>query len=277
MPRQYSQAVFQTGNIATSDDINNEMNTDTSEFNGLLDQNQTPLAAVVASKFLPPEVVVEYDGVFAGYPEHKIAHTYMQSQSYHVSEFCGENTNPQPPPGTPPPYTIFSPLEWTLGWIKLTSKRLTYDGSKSQPVGSAINFEAKEGMLVGEIMFDADWRQSFKVSYYNNPPFQQTPQPQVWFLYDATMIEVGVFVNDTLVATTDQQSLGGRYTFVLPFSVPIGTQSVTVDIRFRLILNNKFGGADGVPTQGWDFVESKQFLSTFFVHDSLIWVRNQYR
>jgi hypothetical protein len=120
-------------------------------------------------------------------------------------------------------------------------------------------------MLVGEILIDASWRQSFRqVSVTSgDPPSSRLVSKE----RNDGFIEFGAFCNDVCVARSDLQWLGGRFTFVLPFSTPIGSTSCIVDIRFRLIFIN---GKEINPI-------ISESIASFKVRDSSIFVRNQYR
>jgi len=259
MPRQYTQRASVLGNIVAADDFNAEVTATMSEYNGLLDQNQIPLDTIRDTHFDVPYYNEEYNGIAAGWQGHFIRHTYQQSQSYHVSEHCGENSiNPGADTTT-----RFSDTQLTLGWIKLESGRTT----GTYAPGAAVSFKSKEGMLVGEAMGDFEWRMNYWIKDYNTPQEETLPMDISW-------IEVGVFVNDVLCGRTDQQYLGGRFTFVVPFSCPIGSQDVKVDVRFK-VSANPFP-QDPIDLS-WENKDNQKFIQDLWVWDSQLWVRNQYR
>lgn len=259
MARQYTQRAFIGGNLANAEDWNAEMNSSVSELNGQLDQNNMPLSTVDDSKVVDPILDVEIDTTAVS--RYLVAHSYMPSQSYHVSSLVDND-----PTDVTLETATYAPDDWFLGWQRLAQKRLTPSFGTNYFAGSEIQFEAKEGMLVGEILIDASWRQTFRtttVSDGGTPP-EITPVTKA---RNDEFIEVGAFCNDVCVARTDLQWLGGRFTYVLPFSTPIGTTNCSVDIRFRLIFQN---GKEINPILA-------SFTSSFIVYDSSIFVRNQYR
>jgi hypothetical protein len=184
----------------------------------------------------------------------------MPSQSYHVSSLVDDD-----PTDVTFETSTWAPDDWFLGWQRMAQKRLTPNFGTNYYAGAEVQFEAKEGMLVGEILIDASWRQSFRqVSVTSgDPPSSRLVSKE----RNDGFIEFGAFCNDVCVARSDLQWLGGRFTFVLPFSTPIGSTSCIVDIRFRLIFIN---GKEINPI-------ISESIASFKVRDSSIFVRNQYR
>lgn len=201
MPRQYTQTAIMPQQITKASDINSEFRSVTTEINGILDQNNMPLESVSKAKVVDPVFVTEYQSPTAS--AHNVKHTYMASQSYHTSRFCG------PDGEVLEPVTTIPQSDWTLGWIKLNLFRKESSGGVDYFPGSGISFDAKEGMIVGEIQMDTDWRTS-----YITRQFQQQPEPDSVYLYEEYFIEWGVFVNDVCCGRTDEQWGGGRFTYV---------------------------------------------------------------
>lgn len=256
MPRQYTQRAHIGGNLANAEDWNGEISTAVSEINGQLDQNNMPLDSVTDTKLKPATVVVDLDNTAVA--KDFIAHTYMQSQSYHVSSSCiGENFT-----------SNFYKDEWTktdwqLGWMKLSEKRNITVGGITYYAGAEIDFEAKEGMILGEAFVDVDWRASYWLRRIGDPTVRSA------LLRDQNFVELGVFINDVCCARTDLQWHGGRFTYVLPYSTPIGTTPVKIDIRFRINFNNEPPGTSYIIDEDW--------IESLYVWDSGLWARNQYR
>ena len=228
------------------------MNSSVSEINGQLDQNNMPLSTVDDSKVADPILDVELDTTVIS--RYLVAHSYMPSQSYHVSSLVDDD-----PTDVTFETSTWAPDDWFLGWQRLSQKRLTPNFGTNYYAGAEVQFEAKEGMLVGEILIDASWRQSFR--QVNVEGDLVTKERNDGF------IEFGAFCNDVCIARSDLQWLGGRFTFVLPFSTPIGSTGCIVDIRFRLIFIN---GKEINPI-------ISESIASFKVRDSSIFVRNQYR
>jgi hypothetical protein len=262
MPRQYTQRAFIGGNITKADDINEELSVAASESNGLLDQNNMPVNSVVNDRVVEPVPQVEVENV--GVTETvRVVHTYMPSQSYHVSELID---NDSVGIGA---VTGWSASDWRLGWMKLSEKRTTPIAGVNYYAGAEVQFPAQEGMIVGEVLVDAEWRASWRDIRYLLTDDPETFD-NITVLTQNNYIELGVFVNDVCVARTDLQWQGGRFTYVMPYSTPIGTTNALIDVRFRIFFSNQFV----TQTQG-TVLDSA--IAPFFVYDSSIWARNQYR
>lgn len=265
MPRQYTQRAFIGGNLANAEDWNAELSTAASEMSGQLDQNNMPLVSVGDVQMIDPTTVVDVDN--SGVARFFIAHSYMPTQSYHISQ-----TSDVDPTDASFYTTTFTPDEWRRGWHRLAEKRITPVGGVNYYAGSELKFQAQEGMIVGEVLFDASWR----ISYWS---WTAEPTEGGQTFTGATsrndaFIEVGVFVNDVCCARTDYQWLGGRFTYHIPFSTPIGTTPVLIDIRFRLKFDNEKAPASG-PVTTYSIKEN--WINPFQVRDSAIWARNVYR
>jgi hypothetical protein len=263
MPRQYTQRAFIGGNIAKTDDINEELSVAAAESNGQLDQNNMPLNSVTAARMVEPKPQVEVDNTAVA--RFFVAHTYMPSQSYHVSEY-----NDADPTNLTFSSTTYDPADWRLGWMKLSEKRTTPIGGTNYYAGAEVTFDAQEGMIVGEVLVDLEWRASWRDIRYQLTPPPNEELKTITVLTQDNYIELGVFVNDVCCARTDVQWLGGRFTYVLPYSTPIGTTTAVVDIRMRLFFSNKF-----VTLTLGTVVDSA--IAPVKVYDSSIWARNQYR
>jgi hypothetical protein len=255
MPRQYTQRAFIGGNIANAEDWNAELSSAGSELSGQLDQNNMPLDTVNSTRVAPAVVVTEVDN--SGAVRDLITHTYMQSQSYHVSSSCLLDTNP----GSLTYSTAWQKADWQLGWMRLAEKRLVVIGGTTYYAGSELRFDSKEGMVVGEAFIDATWRGSYLTGLIDGVG---VGSPRV-----RNFAEFGVFVNDVCVARTGLQFLGGRFTFVIPYSTPVATQECFIDLRFRLQYTNQ--------KKSSTFTVVTEDIAPFTLGDSGVWARNQYR
>lgn len=263
MPRQYTQRAFIGGNLTNASDINEELSVAAAETNGQLDQNNMPLNSVTADRLVEPKAQVEVENVGVNETT-RVVHTYMPSQSYHVSENTDNDSIGLGP------LAVFSPSDWRLGWMKLSEKRTTIIGGVPYYAGAEVTFAAQEGMIVGEALVDFEWRASWRdIHYQLTPPPQETFDTKTVLTQD-NYIELGVFVNDVCCARTDLQWQGGRFTYVLPYSTPIGTTTAVVDIRLRLFFSNKF-----ITLPLGTLVDSA--MAPVWIHDSSLWARNQYR
>jgi len=130
---------------------------------------------------------------------------------------------------------------WSRGWNNLQN----YAGFGNFPM----TFEAREGMLSGCAV--VDW--------------QHGVQEGSDFAGFDWWTEVGVFVNNILIARSGEIH-PRRHTTQVPFSVPVGSQNCTVDVR--LIINTFYTA--GVPS-----VDS--FSTNFHIFGASVWCRNTYR
>ena len=255
MPRQYTQRAFIGGNIANAEDWNGELSSAGSELSGQLDQNNMPLDTVDSTRVAPAVVVTDVDN--SAIARDLITHTYMQSQSYHISSSCLLDTNP----GSLTYATAWQKGDWQLGWMRLAEKRSVVVGGTTHYAGAELRFNSKEGMLVGEAFIDATWRGSYLTGLVNSVG---VGSPRV-----KNFAEFGVFVNDVCVARTGLQFLGGRFTFVIPYSTPVATQECFIDLRFRLQFTNFKNSST--------FTVVTEDIAPFTLGDSGVWARNQYR
>lgn len=264
MPRQYTQRAFIGGNLANAEDWNAELSSAASEMSGQLDQNNMPLGTVDDTKMADPTTVVDIDNTAIA--RFFIAHTYAPTQSYHISE-CSDADPLDASFFT----TTWQPSDWRRGWHRLAEKRTTPIGGTSYYAGSELKFQAQEGMIVGEVLFDASWR----ISYWSWIAESDSGNFTGATSRNDAFIEVGVFVNDVCCGRTDYQWNGGRFTYHIPFSTPIGTTPVLIDIRFRLKFDNVKEPQD-VPGVV-NYIIKENWINPFQVRDSHIWARNVYR
>jgi hypothetical protein len=124
-----------------------------------------------------------------------------------------------------------------------------------------LTFEAREGQLIG--CATIDWEhatQVFLVQVSNDPPaFAPRSRGFDWWS------EWGVFVNNILVARSGA-IYPRRHTTQIPFTIPVGSQSVTIDVRF-LTNTNRANGSPSLLTTSSDFN----------IFSAEIWCRNVYR
>lgn len=93
-----------------------------------------------------------------------------------------------------------------------------------------LSIECEEGILTGEVT--VDWEhgnQGFEVTVEDDPPLSGTrARGMGWYT------EWGVFVNNVMVARSGF-IYPRRHTTRIPYSVPVGTQLVTIDCRFVVV------------------------------------------
>jgi len=241
MARKYTKATSLASDITLADDWNDELGQSLSTLNGDLDQNNMPLEAVRVAELQDPVL-----DTGTGYQ-----HTTMPTQGYFLSYNLGSGQ------------IAFPQTEWQPGWNKL-------EVPIAGPEGVALEFEAEDGMLIGEALIDLDWRMSWYTLYDNDTPPPPDPTSDTLFqAQTANFVEVGVFVNDVCVGRTGKQWLGGRFTYVVPYNTPIGSGPVKVDTRVILYFVNQ-ASAIGYITIATNIADVN-------IGDAILWCRNQWR
>jgi hypothetical protein len=226
-----------------SDNINGNITGVLDEWNGNLGSNNLPIKALTNAAFK--------DGAgTTGFSLSRKATWTGQSQNYHrvkrwnVAE-AGLNV-----------WDVVESIDlgtsnWGKGWNPLENY-----GTFSE---NYLDFDAKEGMLVGCAVID------FFHGY--NRVVYQGPNDETFrvFVGGEWWTQWGVFVNDTLVAETSD-TFPRRETINLPFKVPVGSQKLKIDLRWKSITSDAIGtGFLGNPSTPLE------------IYGAEIWVRNVYR
>jgi hypothetical protein len=213
------------------------------EFNGNLDGNNMPVEALTHSHLALP--VLPQDDYSSG-GVYKIS-SRTPTQSYYDSRcYSWESSDIW----TPLASIDLSSDNWRRGWNKLED----YSPFTNVP----LEFVAREGMLVGAATID--WHHGINrvLASDGDTTFTVWTGGNWW-------TEWGVFVNNLLVARSGE-IYPRRHTTSLPFSVPVGSNPVRIDVRF--IANTYADRNDLLLTDP----------STLFdVFGVGIWARNQYR
>lgn len=243
MARQYTVGPQLAGDIILVDPQNNEINQAVGELNGSLDQNNMPLDSVGRAQLVPPA----YTNI-VGPPAQK--NYVYPSQAYYVTEVC--NT------------FLLNVEEWTLGWNTFESSAFVANRS-----GFVLDFVAQEGMLKGEAVVDFTHRQSYCVFGQN---FGDGVTGYQVSIKDGHTGELGVFVNDVLVARTGPVYIAmGRFTYTVPYATPVKSGAVHIDVRWLLDYKNMSTSLSGIISIGVN-----QVFPIGLEH-RLLWCRNQYR
>lgn len=246
MARQYTIGPQLAGDIILVDPQNNEINQAVGELNGSLDQNNMPLNSVGRAQIVPPA----YTSIVG--PPAQQNYVYP-SQAYYVAEAC--NT-----------YYI-NVDEWTLGWNAFESSAFPSNRS-----GWVLDFVAQEGMLKGEAVVDFTHRQSYFLFYYNS----LTTPAAGWIeiVRDQHKGELGVFVNDVLVARTGPLYIAlGRFTYTIPYATPVKSGPVHIDVRWLIDYKNE----EYVFSSGVIYDIGVNQVFPIGLEHRLLWCRNQYR
>lgn len=265
MARTYTKSSVRPANVSKAKDMNQEVAAVYGEFNGGLSVHNIPINSVTSAKFIDPiystGVISSADGSTNGIK------TEMISQTYYFTEKAGSgtiNNNQTVSPGTtsysgtipaPAKTWSFTGAGWNAGWTSI---------GNALNAGAYLQFDAKEGMLKGTATVDTDLpMQAVYMVDGGGTPFG-VADGNDWAR------RVGVFVNDVLVADTDFCTMAGRYTFHIPFAIPIGSQPCTIDIKW---MANTQQHANSLAT----FVDQNRSAILFRVYTSQLSIRNQYR
>jgi hypothetical protein len=222
--------------------LNNNITTVLDEWNGNLGSNNLPIASLVAANFKDGSGSVGFS------LSRKVIWT-GQGQNYHrvkrwnVAE-AGLNV-----------WDVVESIDlsnsnWGKGWNPLENY-----GTFSE---NYLDFDAKEGMIIGCAVIDY-------FHGYNRVAWQDGETTLRAFYGDQWWVQWGVFVNDTLVAETGS-TYPRRETINLPFKVPVGSQKLKIDLRWKALTSNAVStGFLGNPSTPLE------------VYGAEIWVRNVYR
>ena len=253
MARQYTIGPQLAGDIILIDRQNDEVNQAVGELNGSLDQNNMPLNSVSRAELVAPS----YTSI-VGPPAQK--NYVYPSQAYYVTEVC--NT------------FLINVDEWALGWNTLESSAFPANRS-----GFVLDFVAQEGMLKGEAVVDFTQRQSYLV-YYRIEPGDPGPPPApgatgyIEKVKDQHTGELGVFVNDVLVARTGPIYIAiGRFTYTIPYATPVKSGPVHIDVRWLIDYKNE----EEVYASGTIIDIGINQVYPIGLEHRLLWCRNQYR
>lgn len=226
-----------------SDNINSNITGILDEWNGNLGSNNLPIKALTASNFK--------DGAGkTGFSSARKAEWIGQGQNYHrTKRWNVAEAGLQV-------WEVVESIDlgtsnWGKGWNPLENY-----GSFSN---NYLDFDAKEGMLVGCAVVDF-------FHGYNRVVYQGEGDVTIRaFVGQDWWTQWGVFVNDTLVAETSD-TFPRRETINLPFKVPVGSQKVKIDLRWKSITSDALG-------TGWIGNPS----TPLEIYGAEIWTRNVYR
>jgi len=221
--------------------FNNNLEKVLNEYNGNLNGNNLPVYSVQTDDIIDPAPFIGIAGAVSGFKQE------LTSQGFYSirrsSSFEG---------GT----DVWTPIlqldlatdDWSKGW-----NRLTYYSGFSQCL---LNFDAREGMLVG--CATIDWAHGTDAMIVSEDGLNFTANRG----HDWTS-QWGVFVNDVLVARTASIP-PKRHTSSIPFSIPCGSQSIKIDVRWISAISDY--NTSGTPHG-----------SVFEVYSAEIWTRNVVR
>ena len=211
-----------------------------SEANGGLDSLNMPVESLEHTNFLEARIIDKSTTDLDGGEFNGETQTYSTLKRWNVDNAI---------PYYDPLVTFDLKSEsWTKGWNRLTDINSKFSDFE-------LEVECKEGMLTGHAVIS--FRHGYELDFVEGLP---TIIGEDWWT------RWGIFVNDVLVAETGE-CYARLETLVVPFSVPVGTQKVVVDLRWQSITTYAVEDPDyvGDPSQPLE------------IFGSTMWVRNTFR
>jgi len=254
MAKIYTHYKKKEKNIASNDDWNQESQQIFSEFNGQLSGDQLPFEGVEQDNFKNPTRQTGFFTKPDGSQTNGVGWVGNTDAYYITSEGPTEFNYLREAEGSLTT-TILGPPEKTFSsaapqWVSSINPLSQYYNS-----GAFLRVPTKEGMLKGCATLDTE--------YYG---FTRSGDGFTGNFGTEGRVQLYVFVNDIMVATTGPQPAGKRQTYQLNFAIPVGaSENTDIDIRISAtfdIENNKREFPD----------DAKVVL-----YSSQLWVRNQYR
>jgi hypothetical protein len=241
--KQWTDIPLHQNEAAKPQTFNNNLEKVLNEYNGNLNGNNLPVYSVQTDDIVDPAPVTGISGAVTGFKQD------LTSQGFYSirrsSSFEGASDV-----WTPILQLDLKTDDWSKGW-----NRLTYYSGFSQCL---LNFDAREGMLVGCATIDWAHGTDMMLITSGDPPIDFSgTRGNDW------TSQWGVFVNDVLVARTAAIP-PKRHTSSIPFSIPCGSQTIKVDVRWISVISDY--NATGAPHG-----------SVFEVYSAEIWTRNVVR
>lgn len=226
--KTYTNRPIEQFDAVKPETINDNLDDTLDQLNGNLDANNLPVASVVEGNLVKSRLVSAETG-----DVEKFSVEYP-TQGYHSCKRWGWDGNVPGSYGQHPDATLdLKNNAWRRGFNSLTELG-NYDDFY-------LDFNAKQGMLVGQAVID--WEHGTNV-------FAISALGDAKIAYGQSQwSEWGVFVNNILVARTGY-IYPRRHTTCIPFSIPIGSQSVRIEVKFVTNTGGIVGAAplDNNPT-----------------------------
>lgn len=242
MSKHYTEKPSVRHQQVKSENLNDNLTKTLGEVNGNLNSNNLPVDSLTFANFADPQssevtsnatTTLKFEGATQDY------HRVRRWNTFEDSADMWE-----------PVVSIDLPTaNWSTGWNKLVDYG-TMDYT-------FLDFDAKEGMLTGCAVIDFHHGID-RIGYGQDPVIRAFTGDEWWTGW-------GVFVNDTLVAETSN-IYARRITCNIPFKVPVGSQKVKIDLRWRAKTSDAVGTSfNGNPSRPIDIFGAE------------IWVRNTKR
>lgn len=247
MSKHYTEKPSVRHQQTKSENLNDNITKTLGEVNGNLNSNNLPVDSLTFANFSNPicsettsnaTTTLKFEGATQNYHRVRRWNTFEDSNDMWV-----------------PVETInLQTANWSTGWNKLVDF-----GSMDY---TFLDFDAKEGMLTGCAVID--FHHGVDRIVYQSGEGGDEVTIRTFFGND-WWTGWGVFVNDTLVAETSN-IYARRITCNIPFKVPVGSQKVKIDLRWRAKTSDAVGTAyQGNPSRPLDIFGAE------------IWVRNTKR
>lgn len=239
--KTFTQLPITSQGAVKPDTFNVNAGTYIGELNGGLNGNNLPVNSVVTLNIMGSQPYTDISGGVTG----KLAP--LQTQGYYwkrrSSSFEGATDV-----WTPITTIDLKTDDWSRGWNKLSN--LTSWSSFD------LAFETVEGMLSGCANIDWQHGTDTLLCDLSGIAFSGERGEDWW-------TDWGVFVNDVLIARSGKMP-PKRHTTQLPFSIPVGSNGVTIDIRWQSNISdyNTTGEPHG---------------SELLIFSAETWARNTYR
>ena len=224
------------------ENLNDNLDNTLAEVNGNLNSNNFPVGKLTFDNFADPTSSDSVSNGNRNLTYDAATQNYHRVKRWNVAE-AGLDV------WEPVTSIDLQTANWSSGWNKLVDY-----GSMDY---TFLDFDAKEGMLTGCAVIDFHHGVD-RIGYSQDPVIRTFFGFEWWTGW-------GVFVNDTLVAETSN-IYARRITCNIPFKVPVGSQKVKIDLRWRAKTSDAVGTAyNGNPSRPLDIFGAE------------IWVRNTKR
>jgi len=251
MPKTFTQIPLVDHQQMKPENLNKNIDKTLSSFNGTLDGHNNPVETIKEEHFILPR-----QGTFSDTPvgaDVLQLGTEYATQAYYKTRRSSSYEDPGLDVWSPIASIDLDTDNWSKGFNTLTSLPDFDD--------FPLIFQAKEGQLVGCATIDWEHGTNSFVVLVAEDPNISAPRSRGMQWWN----EWGVFVNNILVARSGY-IYPRRHTTQIPFTIPVGSQQVTIDVRFMTITVR----ASGSPTL--------EVTSTDFnIFSAEIWCRNEYR
>lgn len=212
--KQYNDLPITQNQQVKSETLNKNIDKFLSQYNGNLNGNNLPVLSISQAKLVIPASGGTTSGPVTKFSSISPTQNLYNSKRWSHAEGSSD---------------VWTPIDsvnlvtdnWTRGWNKIED----ISGWASFPIVE----EVTEGMLVGHATIDCN---------HGLDRIQTGGDPVITIFYGIDWWQRwGVFVNDICVADSGQMK-PGRITIDLPFTIPVGSQVVKIDIRWQTITSN---------------------------------------